>query len=92
MKYPFKTKPIDKEESKLILTALTKADWKPARFDQVSPIQIFYQLGLKPEDGWKPMVFRKPTDLPDAAKAWLEKNAGKYRIQRYVAEKADQKK
>jgi hypothetical protein len=92
MKFPYKTKPIDQDESKLILTALLKADWsKPARFGQVAPAQVFFQLGLKAEDGWKPMPFRQPNDFPEAAKAWLKANAGKYRIQRYVAEKADKK-
>ena len=90
-----KTEAIDAEESKLILQALADADWtvKPAPgilgLQTMNPQNIFYRLNLTPQDGWT-----QPTDVkdvPDAAKQWLKDNAEKYRIQRFVADKKDDK-
>jgi hypothetical protein len=94
-----KTEKIDAEESKLILQALSDADWKqkndgprrPGLPFQLSPQNSFFQLNLTEKDGWTPP--RDLNDLPEAAKKWLKDNAGKYRIERFAAEeKKDDKK
>jgi hypothetical protein len=98
-RYPFgggelKTEPIDAALSKKILLTLADADWKgrpvrPVPF-QMTPQSIFAQLNLTAKDGWTP-----PKDLkqfPEAAKTWLKDNAGKYRIQRFVHEKKEEKR
>ena len=87
-----KTEMVSAEESKLILLALAGADWtqmpRPGLgFNPLNPQNLFGMLQLQPADGWtQPMDFRQ---FPDAAKAWLKANAGKYRIKRFVAEKAE---
>ena len=45
-----------------------------------------YRLGLTDKDGWTPP---KTGNQMDAAKKWLKDNAGKYRIQRFVAPKVE---
>jgi hypothetical protein len=82
-----KTEPIDAEESKLILMALADGDWKqPAgRFDQNGPMTLFNQLGVTPNDGFRPpQKITSPQDYPNAVRTWLKENAGKFRIQRFV--------
>ncbi|MGE3803735.1 MAG: hypothetical protein AB7K24_03565 [Gemmataceae bacterium] len=79
-----RTEPIAAEESKLILKALRDADWtRPTH--EVYARGMFARLGLQPADGWTPPKEIKQYDA--AAKAWLDKNADTYRIQRYVADK-----
>ena len=84
---PPRTEPVEAETSKLILEALAGADWAanmPGRFNPMNPQNTFAQLGLTPEDGWRP-----PTDFskfPEAAKSWLRENAGKYRVKRLVVD------
>ena len=90
-----KTEPIDAEESKLILQAMADADWKPRAGPgsvafQMTPQSVFFRLGLTPNDGWKqPQDFNKTAD---EAKQWLKDNAGKYRIERFVADTKEDKK
>jgi hypothetical protein len=91
-----KTEPIDADESKAILKTLAEADWTPrpgvgGRFGfQMTPQGLFYQLGLTDKDGWKPpMDFNK---FPAEAKKWLNDNADKYRIQRFVQPEKKEKK
>ena len=88
-----KQEPIPAEESKLILEALAGADWnampvrRPGPFRQeVTPLRVFYMLGVQPKDGFMPTPGQQ---IPEAAKAWLKTNAGSYRIQRYVTAKAE---
>jgi hypothetical protein len=91
---PFATEPIDAEQSRLILRTLAEADWtKVDPETRLSALQLFYRLGLRPEDGWVPP---RPAPGPNpaqevhaAAKQWLKANAATYRIQRFVAAKAD---
>jgi hypothetical protein len=87
----FETKPIDAEESKLILTTLAEADW--TKFDmktQVNAQGLFFRLGVTDKDGWKPpMNFQQ---FPAAAKEWLKKNASTYRVQRFVEAKEGKRK
>jgi len=85
-----KLEPIDAEQSKLILQALADADWSNRQDrTQLSPQQTFFTLGLQPQDGWKPVAFKTPEELADAAKKWLKENAGTYRVQRFVAQEKD---
>jgi hypothetical protein len=86
-----KTEPVDAAQSKRILEALAEADWavRNPRQAQMAPQNLFFRLGLKPADGWtQPRDYR---ETPAAAKKWLQDHAGTYRVQRYVAEKPDQK-
>jgi hypothetical protein len=96
-----KTEAVDAETSKLILTALAEADWKGMPgFNRLNPLVLFQQLGVTEKDGFNPPMMevmgRKQVDFqkyPEAAQAWLKENAGKYKIQRFVAdEKKDDKK
>jgi hypothetical protein len=89
-----KTEPIDAAESKQILQTLADADWNakpmgPFAF-QMTPQAIFFRLNPTPADGWTQPKDAK--DIPDAAKQWCKDNVEKYRIQRFVAEKKDEKK
>jgi hypothetical protein len=87
-----KTEPIDPTESKLILTALADADWGPPAGGttyQMTPMALFHQLGATEKDGWKPPVDFE--QFPRDARKWLKENAGKYRIERFVAEKKKDK-
>lgn len=89
-----KREAIDADESKLILTALAEADWtKNVGPNDLSPQWGFARLGLTDKDGWNAAgPFNTPNAYQDAAKAWLKGHADTYRIQRYVAEKKDDKK
>ncbi len=78
--------PIDAAESKLILNAIANASWKQARFGEPNPYQLFNQLGINQNDGWKaPTKIKSQDDLRDAVQDWIKKNGDSYRIKRYVA-------
>jgi hypothetical protein len=80
-----KTEQVSAEESKLILTTLADAEWTKVnrQFGMLNPMAMFYRLGLGPKDGWMP----KPgSNIAEQAKKWLKDNAGKYRINRFVAD------
>jgi len=82
--FPNKEEPIDAEESKLILSALANAKWTPVVFGQPNPQQLFFQLGIGPNDGWKvPARVTNPDDFPNAIKGWI-RDHGDYRIKKYV--------
>jgi len=90
-----KTEDVGAEESKLILQTLADADWSPKLVAgpggfQMSPQMSFFQLGLTEKDGWKPPQDGK--ELEAAAKKWLKDNADKYRVQKFVADKKEDKK
>lgn len=88
-----KTEPIDAGQSKLILEALADADWNPKAGPggfRLTPQWAFASLGLKPEDGWKQP--QDPNKTADEAKQWLKDNAGKFRIERFVADAKEEKK
>ena len=90
-----KTEAIDADESKQILLAIADAEWNPKPIPgafgfQMNPQGAFFRLGLTEKDGWT-----QPKDaaaITDAAKKWLKDNAEKYRIERFVVEKKDEKK
>jgi hypothetical protein len=95
-----KRESVSAEESKQILGALAKADWNPKRdpnnmpvFD-LSPQVAFARLGLTEKDGFKyvPAPGDQANAYENVAKAWLKDNAGKYRVQRFVSDKKDEKK
>ncbi len=68
------------EESKLILLALADADWKAD--GRLSASGAFSWEELTEADGWTtPEVLGS---YPDAAKKWLEENAGKYKMTRFA--------
>jgi hypothetical protein len=90
-----KTEDVGAEESKLILQTLADADWDVKGppgpvVRQMSPMNSFFQLGLTEKDGWKQPQDGK--ELQAAAKKWLKDNADKYRIQKIVPDKKDDKK
>jgi hypothetical protein len=78
-----KQEPIDATESKLILTAISTGNWKPARQGDPNPQTLFFQLGIGPKDGWQQPKIKGPDDLRNAIQAWIRANEN-YRIQRYV--------
>lgn len=82
-----KQEPIDAAESKLILNAIASANWKPARFGDPNPYQLFTQLGVTAQDGWKaPTKIKTQDDLRNAVQAWIKDKGDSYRIKRFVAE------
>jgi hypothetical protein len=84
-----KLEPIDAAQSKLILEAIAAGDWSKQGRGEITPMSVFGSLNLTPEDGWKPGPFKNyPVEFPAAAKKWLQDNAGKYRVKRFVAEEA----
>ncbi|MBY0523076.1 MAG: hypothetical protein K2R98_06740 [Gemmataceae bacterium] len=79
-----KSEAIDAEQSKLILEALASADWtKRDPITQASPYMYFNRLGLTDKDGW---MQPKDGNVAAAAQKWIKDNAGKYRVQRYMAD------
>jgi hypothetical protein len=94
MKFPYKTKPIGKEESKLILKTIAESDWtKPEEKYKIYGTNLFYRIGLQATDGWTQPKFAPGQNyqqvLQDAFKEWLKDKGKDYQVQRYVAEKAD---
>jgi hypothetical protein len=98
--------PISAEQSKLILSALARADWSLAKepFPSLThPSSLFRRLGLTAKDGWtlqqnkmlNPLNgqagFKAHQEFTAAAKKWLKANAGKYRIKRLVEEGKEKK-
>jgi hypothetical protein len=76
---------IDADESKLILQAMAEADFTKTDTETgASALNMFYQLGLTPKDGWKIPQKVNQTQLFDAMKKWLKDNADTYRIKKVV--------
>jgi hypothetical protein len=75
------TEPIDAEESRLILSALSEANLTASHSDSdVSPLGVFGQLGLGSADGWQDAQNR--STIPEQASAWLKTHLDTYRIKR----------
>lgn len=75
---------IPADESRGILEALAGADWTQVNrsTESVTPLALFYQLGLTEKDGWRdPGDFQQVTA---AARKWLKENSAAYRIKGYV--------
>lgn len=84
--FPNNQEPIDAAESKLILNAIATASWKPGKFGDPNPYQLFTQLGITAQDGWKaPQKIKSQDDLREAVQAWIKSNGDGYRIKRFVA-------
>ena len=85
---PMKQEPIDADESKLILKALTEGDWTPNRFGTPipAPYELFNQLGINQQDGYNPTNIRTQPQIFEAMQKWLEDNNGKYRIKKWVVD------
>ncbi len=93
---PPKEEPIDADMSKQIMNVLADADWTPPKPGgpprgnfQVTPIGIFFRLGVTEKDGWKP-----PQDgnkFNEYVETWVKENKDKYRIKKFVAEKEEKK-
>ena len=83
--FPNKEEPIDAAESKLIMKALATAKWEASAVGQLNPQRLFYQLGVHPEDGWKPPQKANAEELRQAIQEWIKSNAESFRIKRYVA-------
>jgi hypothetical protein len=94
---PPKEEPIDAELSKQIMNVLADADWTPPKPGvggprgafQVTPINVFFRLGVTEKDGWKP-----PQDgnkFNESIETWVKENKDKYRIKKFVAEKEEKK-
>jgi hypothetical protein len=87
----YQAKPIDAEQSKLIMLALAEADWgRPAEKTEVSPRYAVDLLDEAARQGGVPMPKSFPANTGDkkkdaaARKQWLKDNAESYRIQRLV--------
>jgi len=94
--------PIPADESKLLLKALTEADWsnqivRPGVGNTPNPLQAFYSLGLDRKDGWvPPAIVNQPGAPPidygavqkDAFVKWLDGPGKNYQIKKVVPKKA----
>jgi hypothetical protein len=94
-----KEAPIDADLSKAIMKTLADADWTPPKpgvggprlgFYQVTPIGVFYRLGVNEKDGYKPPM--DGAKFNDYVEKWVKDNKEKYRIKMFVAEKEEKKK
>jgi hypothetical protein len=82
-----KFEPIDARESRLILAALSEADWDMD--GQMTPWTLFLQLGVKKEDGWEFRPTKVPAGgYPKAAQSWLRQHAATFRIHRVLPPEA----
>jgi len=86
-----KEEEVPAEESKLILQGLAAGKWDTAAptrpgFDPFAPLQMFYML--QPQTaGWvQPQNFQ---EVPASMKKWLEDNAGKFKVKRFVSAKSE---
>ncbi|MSU80320.1 MAG: hypothetical protein EXS16_19785 [Gemmataceae bacterium] len=78
---------IDAAESKLILNGLQGADWKLTTSNRSVPnaFELFNNLGLSAQDGYTG-DFRSQQTTVSAMQAWLDKNAEKYVIKKFVVD------
>ncbi len=86
---PAKEEEVSVEESKLILEGIASGNWdapQVGRFDSLTPMQVFYQLQPQTAGFVQPQNFQ---EQPKAMKKWLEDNAGKFRVKRFVAAKSE---
>ncbi|MFM7150748.1 MAG: hypothetical protein ACKO23_12980 [Gemmataceae bacterium] len=75
---------ISAEESKLILEAISRADWNLVRSNDRlnNPLLLFLYLGLTDKDGWT--LPEDKAQLKIQAKKWLQERKATYRIRRFV--------
>jgi hypothetical protein len=85
-----KLEPIEAEQSKRILEAIAGGDWTPTTdFTKLSPLMVLGRLPLTAKDGWMPPPLTDRKAYTAYARQWLREHAGKYRIQRWVAQKSN---
>jgi len=81
------------DESKLVLKALSEANWKGDPNDPTAPnaYQAFSQLGLNDKDGWKYPMVKAGEDFiaktKEAFTAWLTGAGKDYQLNRFVVKK-----
>jgi hypothetical protein len=82
--FPNKEEEIPAEESKLILEGLAAGNFEAPQvgYNPMAPRNIFYQLQPQNAGFVQPMNFQEE---PKAIKKWLEDNAGKYRVKKFVS-------
>jgi len=81
---PAKEEDVSAEESKLILEGLAAGKFdapQTGRFDPLAPMQVFYQLQPQTAGYVQPQNFQ---EVPASMKKWLEDNAGKFRVKKFV--------
>ena len=85
---PMKEVPISAEESKLILKAMAEGDWAIGRFNATVPsaYELFNQLGITVNDGYKLVNVRNQQDIMQTMQKWIAENADKYQIKKLVAD------
>ncbi len=85
---PMKQVAIDAAESRLILKGLQGADWKTTTFNRSVPnaFELFNNLGLTPNDGYKLVNVRTQQDIASAMQKWLDENSEKYVIKKLVVD------
>jgi len=93
-----KEEPIDADLSTLIMKTLADADWTPPKPGlggprllgaQVTPLTVFFRLGVEEKDGWKPP--KDGAKLNEYVEKWVKENKEKYRIKKFVEEKDEKK-
>jgi hypothetical protein len=86
-----KQEPINEEESKLIMKAISELEWINNTDPSMSLGNLFGSLNLTPNDGWKPPQFNGMGDFNKMMKEtfdkWYKENGEKYRIKKWVLEK-----
>jgi hypothetical protein len=86
-----KQEPIDEEQSRLILKAISEMGWENPTDPMVSLSGLLGYLNLTPQDGWKQPVFNGQGDFGKVMKegfdTWYKQNGEKFRVKRWVAEK-----
>jgi len=85
---PMKQEPISADESKLILKAMAEGDWTVGRFNATvpNPYELFNQLGITVNDGYKLVNVRNQQDITQAMQKWITENSDKYVIKKLVAD------
>jgi hypothetical protein len=85
---PMKQEAIRAEESKLILKAMAEGDWSVGRFNATipTPYELFLQLGITANDGYKLVNVRNQQDIMQAMQKWLTDNTDKYQVKKLVAD------
>jgi hypothetical protein len=92
-----KEEPIDADLSKQIMNVLADADWTPPKpvvggprgTFPVTPINVFFRLGVTEKDGWKPP--QNGNKFNEYVETWVKENKDTYRIKKFVAEKEEKK-
>lgn len=86
-----KQEPIDEEQSRLILKAVSEMGWDNPADPMVSLGGLLGYLNLTPNDGWKQPAFNGQGDfgkvMKEAFDAWYKQNGEKFRLKHWVAEK-----